>query len=126
MSQQAIKLQILSQLQAMGKRLDTMEQKSCKKGTDSSKIKNKSVKSKSKVKTQVTPSPSHQETTHIPDLQSIRQDAVLQAQFAKRLKELRYKIEIGGVVTYDQLSVTQWVAGFGSIKKKIRKLGNVC
>ena len=87
-SQQAINLQILSQLQTMDKRLDAMEQRSCKKSTDSSKIKNKSVKSKTKVKTQVAPSPSHQETPHIPDLQTIRQDAVVQAQVARRLKEL--------------------------------------
>ena len=72
----------------MGKCLDAMEQKSCKKSTDAGKIKNKSVKPKSKVKAQVAPSPSHQEISHIPDLQTIRQDAVLQTQVAKRLKEL--------------------------------------
>ena len=60
----------------------------CNRCTDPSKIKNKSCRSKTKVKSQVASSPSHQETTHIPDLQSIRQDAVLQAQVAKRLNEL--------------------------------------
>ena len=149
-SQQAINLQILSQLQAMGKRLDAMEQKTCKKSSDASKIKNKSVKPKSKAKAQVAPSSSHQETSHVPDLQSIRQDAVLQAQVAKRLKELTdseksgtklkslrggpvevmvanrvkwpHEYVLSGVskerVTYDQLSVTQWVAGFGRIMKE--------
>ena len=43
-SQQAINMQILSQLQSLGKRLDAMEKKSCKKSIDTSKIKSKSVK----------------------------------------------------------------------------------
>ena len=72
----------------MGKRLDTMEAKSCKKSTDSSKIKNKHVKSKSKANAPVTLSPCHQDSSHIPDLHNIRQNPVLQAEVVKRLKEL--------------------------------------
>ena len=45
-SQQAINMQILSQLQVLGKRLEVMEQKSCKKNTDSLKIKSKSSQRK--------------------------------------------------------------------------------
>ena len=38
-SQQAINMQILSQLQSLGKRLDAMEKKTCKNSTGTSKIK---------------------------------------------------------------------------------------
>ena len=48
----------------------------------------KHVKSKSKANAPVTLSPGHQDSSHIPDLHSNRQDAVLQAQVAKHLKEL--------------------------------------
>ena len=51
-SQHAINIQILAQLQSLGKRLDVMEKKSCKKSTDTTKIKNKTYKSK------VTPQPA--------------------------------------------------------------------
>ena len=151
-SQQAVNVQILGQLQAMGKPLDAMEAKSCKKSTDSVKNKNKHVKSKSKTNAPVTLPPGHQGSSHIPDLHSISQDAVLQAQVAKCLKELTdseklgtklkpwegeggtvevmvansikwpYEYVLSGVakepITYDQLSVTQWVAGFGRIMKE--------
>ena len=46
------------------------------------------MKSKGKDNVPVTFSSGHQDSSHIPDLHSIHQDAVLQAQVAKRLKEL--------------------------------------
>ena len=47
-NQQMINMQILHQLQSLGKRLDSMEEKTCKKTTDQTKVKNKTVKKKSK------------------------------------------------------------------------------
>ena len=48
-SQEAINIQILAQLQSFGKRLHDMEKRSSKKSTDTTKIKNKSYKSKSEL-----------------------------------------------------------------------------
>ena len=79
-------MQILSQLQMLGKCLDDMEQKSCKKSTDGSKIKNKSTKPKTVPQTTVTHTPSHPYS--FTDLQSLRQDVDLQGQVQKRLQEL--------------------------------------
>ena len=86
-SQQAINMQILAQLQTLGSRLDAMEKKSCKKSNDSTKIKSKSTKPKSKPHTAVTIPPVHQiSSPH--DLQTLRQDANIQIQVEKRLQEL--------------------------------------
>ena len=66
-SQEAINIQILAQLQSLGKWLHDIEKKSCKKSTDTTKIKNKSYKSKVRPQPAVTPSPVHQDT-NVPDL----------------------------------------------------------
>ena len=128
-----------------------MEKKSCKKSNDSTKIKSKSTKPKSKPHTAVTIPPVHQiSAPH--DLQTLRQDANIQIQVEKRLQELaslnkagtKLKSLRGGSVevlvpnrvkwpheyvlsgnskyhiSYDQLSVTQWVASFGRIMKEER------
>ena len=47
-SQQMINMQILHQLQSLGKRLDSMEAQTCKTTTDQTKAKNKTVKKKVK------------------------------------------------------------------------------
>ena len=47
-SQQVINMQILSQLQSLGRRLDDMEAKNCKKTIDRTKIENETVKKKVK------------------------------------------------------------------------------
>ena len=86
-SQQAINMQILAQLQSLGSRLDAMEKKSCKKSTDTSKIKNKGTKPKVKSQTTVAPPPAHQLGTHS-SLINMRQDENLQVQAEKRLQEL--------------------------------------
>ena len=80
-------MQILTQLQALGSRLDAMEKKSCKKSTVITKIKNKSTKPKIKSQTAVTPPPVHQ-NSGFTDLQRLRQDVNLQIQVEKRLQEL--------------------------------------
>ena len=148
-SQQAINVQILAQLQSLGQRLDVMEKNSCKKSTDTTKIKSKTYKPKVKAKPAVTPPPALQET-NVHDLHSLRQDANLQIQVERRLQELaslnktgtKIKSLRGGPVevlvpnrvkwpheyvlsgnskeriSYDQLSITQWVAGFGRIMKE--------
>ena len=86
-SQQAINIQILAQLQSFGKRLDVMEKKSCKKSTDTTKIKNKSFKSKVKSQPAVTLSPVHQ-VSGLNDLHTLRQDVNLQMQVEKRLQDM--------------------------------------
>ena len=58
--QQAINIQILAQLQSLGKRLDVMKKKICKKSTDTTKINNKSYKPKVKTQPAVTLPPVHQ------------------------------------------------------------------
>ena len=139
-------MQIFTQLDNLGKRLEKIEGKKCKKTSDRSKRK-KSHKttdtvtetSRSKVN---PPQPSVSSTT----LESMRLDAILQAKVDERLQELaelaktgtllklksqRGKVEVliknrvkwphafvlSGAnkerVSYDQLNVTQWVAGFG-------------
>ena len=84
-SQQAINIQILEQLQSLGKRLDVMGKNSCKKSTDTTKIKNQTYKSKVKAQPAVTPPPALQET-NVHDLHSLRQDANLQVE--RRSQEL--------------------------------------
>ena len=84
-------LQILGQLQELGKHFDAIEAKSCKKSTDSTKIKKKNVKSKSKAGTPVTLALGHQGSSHIPDLQSIRQDAALRSPNALKNSETMTK-----------------------------------
>ena len=64
-----------------------MQKKSCKKSNDTSKIKNKGVKSKAKAHTVVAPPPGNQ-TSGFNNLQTMRQDANLQFQVEKRLQEL--------------------------------------
>ena len=86
-SQQAINIQILAQLQSLGKRLNVMEKKSCKKSTDTTKIKNKSFKSKVKTQPAVTPPPVHQ-VSGFNDIHTMSQDVNLQMQVEKRLQEL--------------------------------------
>ena len=86
-SQQAINIQILAQLQSLGKRLDVMEKKSCKKSTGTTKIKNKSFKPKIKTQPLVTPPPVHQ-ASGFNDLHTMRQDVNLQMQVENRLQEL--------------------------------------
>ena len=87
MSQQAINVKILEQLHSLGKRLDDMERKSCKKSTDTTKIKNKGYKAKVRTQPAVTLPPVHQ-NSGINDLHTLRQDANLQLQVEKRLQEL--------------------------------------
>ena len=148
-SQEAINIQILAQLQSFGKRLHDMKKRSCKKSADTTKIKNKSYKSKVRPQPAVTPSPVHHDT-NVHDLHSLRQDANLQMQVERRLQELaslnktgtKVKSLRGGPVealvpnrvkwpheyvlsgnskeriSYDQLSITQWMAGFGRIMKE--------
>ena len=69
-------MQILAQLQTLGSRLDAIEKKSWKKSNDRTKIKNKSIKPKSKPHTAVTLPPVHQSSASN-DLQTLRQDVKL-------------------------------------------------
>ena len=57
-SQQVINMQILSQLKSLGRRLDDMEAKNCKKTSDQSKVKSRHIKKKVKsTETPVTVAP---------------------------------------------------------------------
>ena len=88
-SQQVINMQILSQLQALGKRLDSMEAKNCKKTSDQSKTKNKTVKKVKHSETPVTVAPEVKNSLQIPDLNMLRQDALIQLKVEQRLKEIQ-------------------------------------
>ena len=88
-SQQVINMQVLSQLQALGKRLDSMEAKSCKKTSDQSKTKNKTVKKVKHSETPVTVAPEVKNSLQIPDLNMLRQDALIQLKVEQRLKEIQ-------------------------------------
>ena len=84
-SQVAINMQIRAQLHKLGSRLDAMEQKSCKKTNNKTKIKNKGKKTKNKPHIAVTLPPVHLSGASN-KLQSLRQDANLQIQVEKRLQ----------------------------------------
>ena len=142
-SQQVINMQILSQLKSLGQRLDNMETKNYKKTSDQSKIKSKNVKKKVKsTDTPVTVAPNTSIAT--PDLNALRQLKVEQrlkelqeTEKQGKLKSLRggsvevmvkHKVKwpheyiLSGSskerVSYDQLSVIQWVAGFCRIMRE--------
>ena len=88
-TQQVINMQILSQLQALGKRLDSMEAKNCKKTSDQSKTKNKTVKKTKRIETPVTVAPETKNSLQILDLNTLRQDALIQLKVEQRLKEIQ-------------------------------------
>ena len=163
--QQLINSQILSQLQTISQRLDQIEQTRCKKTNDPKKVKTSKSKHPSTDKsknisakqgeTSATPSSTQhqilpQSVDQIPQLHTIRQDLLIQAQVEKRLKELaeaeksgthKQKSLRGGpvevlvpnkvkwpheyvlsgsqkeCVSYDQLSIVQWVTGFCRIMR---------
>ena len=144
-NQEAINIKILSQLEKLGKRLDSIETNVNK----SSGTKVHSKKAKRKVDSSATMSPSSQ-VPQIPDLNALRQDMSVQALVEQRLRQLadteqkgtKIKSLRGGSVevlvpnrvkwphefvlsgsskervSYDQLSITQWVAGFYRIMKE--------
>ena len=143
--QTLINARILDQLDKIGQRLDKIENKTCKKSSDKSKIKSSGKKS-AKTKKVVTNDIASVKT---PDLStSMTEEALLQLKVDQRLQELsdlaksgipnsKFKSQRGGNVdvqvknrvrwpheyilsgvnkervSYDQLTVTQWVAGFG-------------
>ena len=101
--QQLINSQILSQLQTISQRLDKIEQTRCKKTNDPKKVKTSKSKHpstdkpKSTIVKQGETSATQNSTQHqilpqsvdqIPQLHTIRQDLLIQAQVEKRLKEL--------------------------------------
>ena len=86
-TQQVINLQILHQLGNIGKRLHAIESKGKNKTTDLSKIKGKSAKS-SAIDTPVTLPAQQSLVLPLPNLQSLRSDALIQAQVEQRLRDL--------------------------------------
>ena len=146
--QAAINSQILDQLNRIGKRLDKIENRDCKKTLD--KTKTKTVKNKDKKSKKLSDSTEQRQSlpvAHNVWQSSISDEALLQLKVDQRLQELtdlaksgttsKIKLQRGGNfevlvkqrvkwpheyvlsglnkerVTYDQLNVTQWVAGFG-------------
>ena len=87
-SQQTINFQILTQLGNISKRLDAIESKTCKNSTDVSKLKSKSSKKTVVPQTPVTLPPIQVSAPIVPDLQTLRNDAYIQAQVEQRLKDL--------------------------------------
>ena len=140
--QSAINVQILSQLDNLGKRLEKIEGKSAKRLRIEVKLRNHT-----KLRTLLRKPQGLESIRHNLPIESMRQDAILQAKVDERLQELselaktgtfsKLKSQRGGKVevlvknrvkwphefvlsgankervTYDQLNVTQWVAGFG-------------
>ena len=87
-TQQAINVQILSQLSSISDRLNTLEKKDVKKDSDPKKKKS-SLKKKTDTHAAPVTLPQHQcPSLTMPNLQSIRQDAFIQSQVDQRLKEL--------------------------------------
>ena len=149
-SQQAIIVQILSQLDKLGKHLDNSKQNVVKQ-SDIDKGKGQNVKKV--VSSPVASTPSHQ-VPQIPDLNTLREDVPVKALVDQRLKHLadneqkntKIKSLRGGSIevlvsnrvkwpheyvlsgvskectTYDQLSVCQWVAGLCHIMKEEKNL----
>ena len=163
--QQMINSQILSQLQTISHRLDKIEQTHSKKTNDPKKVKSSKKKQTGTDKSKTTstnqskiPAASKpiqqqilpQNIEQLPQLHTIRQDLLIQAQVEKRLKELaeaeksgtqKQKSLRGGPVevlvpnkvkwpheyvlsgshkervSYDQLSIVQWVTSFCRIMR---------
>ena len=86
-TQQVINLQILQQLGNIGKRLDAIEKKGKNKTTDPAKIKGNSAKN-SAIDTPVTLPAQQSLVSPLPNLQSLRSDALIQAQVDQRLRDL--------------------------------------
>ena len=163
--QQLINSQILSQLQTISHRLDKIKQTRGKKTNDPKKVKSSKKKQTGTDKSKTTstnqseiPAPSKpiqqqilpQNVEQLPQLHTIRQDLLIQAQVEKRLKELAeaeksgtqkqkslrgapvevlvpskvkwpHEYVLSGshkeCVSYDQLSIIQWVTGFCRIMR---------
>ena len=145
--QQAINVQILSQLSSISDRLQLLEKNNVKKHSDPKKMKGVSKKKASSQVTSVTVPPTQ---FQMPDLQKIRQDVYIQSQVDQRLRDLantensgtKIKSLRGGPIEvvvpnrvkwpqefvlsgskkeriqYDNLSVVQWVAGFCRILRE--------
>ena len=149
--QQAINVQILSQLSSISDRLQVLEKNNIKKHSDPKKMKGASKKKTSSQVASVTVPPTQVE---LPDLNKIRQDAYIQSQVDQRLRDLanndnsgtKIKSFRGGPIEvvvpnqvkwlqefvlsrfkkkriqYDNLSVVQWVAGFCWILREEKDL----
>ena len=147
-AQQAINLQILSQLSSISDRLNTLEKKGAMKDLDPKKEKSSSKKKASPQMAPVTVPPQQHATLNMPNLADIRNDALIQVD--QRLKDLtnpdstgtKIKSLRGGPVEvvvpnrvkwpqefvlsgfkkervqYDQLSVVQWVTGYCRILRE--------
>ena len=87
-TQQAINLQILSQLSSISDRLNNLEKKDVKKDSDPKKKKSSSKKKASPQMAPVTLPPQQHATLNMPNLTNIRNDALIQSQVDQRLKDL--------------------------------------
>ena len=87
-TQQAINLQILSQLSSISDRLNTLEKKGAKKDSNPKKKKSSSKKKASPQMAPVTLPPQQHATLNMPNLADIWNDALIQIQVDQRLKDL--------------------------------------
>ena len=87
-TQQAINLQILSQLSSISDRLNTLEKKDAKKDSDLKKKKSSNKKKVSPPMAPVTLPPQQHPTLNMPNLTDLRNDAFIQSQVDQRLKDL--------------------------------------
>ena len=94
-TQKAINVQVLSQLLSISDRLNILEEKDVKKDSDPKEIKS-STKKKSSGHVPPFTLPQHQyPTLTMPNLQSIRQDVLIQSQVDQRLKKLSNSDDTG-------------------------------
>ena len=87
-TQQAFNLQIISQLSSISDRLNTRERKDAKKDSDPKKKKSSNRKKVNPQMAPVTLPPQQHPTLNMPNLTHIRNDAFIQSQVDKRLKDL--------------------------------------
>ena len=151
-SQEAINQAILTQLASIGKRLECTEKNNvCKKSVDSSKIKNQSSQVSNARRRTVDAMSQHKPKSAqtVLSLDTLRQNRFIQSEVDERLKGLsnmaqgtnqKVKSQRGGPVdkwphefvlsgpskervSYNNLTVLQWVAGFCRTMREEKDLG---
>ena len=89
-TQQAIGLQILSQLSSISDQLNTLEKKDATKDSDPKKKKSSNRNKVSPQMAPVTQPPQQHQTLNMPNLTDIWNDAFIQSQVDQSLKDLTY------------------------------------
>ena len=113
-TQQAINLQILSQLSSINDRLNNLEKKDAKKDSDPKK---KKSSSKTKISPQMAPvtlPPKQHATLNMPNVSNIRNDVLIQSQVDQRLKYLTNLDSTGTKIKSLRGVLLKWWSQIGS------------